>query len=153
MAGGELGAGVGVFHEFDAVAVGVGEPGLEGVVEAGFDWADLDASGEEGGAEGFEAGDFEAEVAVAVAVDEGLGGAAPLEGGAGLVEEFEEGGIADLDVGAEAGAVGGGEAELGGEAEGVAVEGDETFEVVGEEAEVGEAADHVGGGGKERGAG
>ena len=145
-AAGELGALRGVLHEFDAVAVGVAEPGLEGIIEAAANLPDLDATGEEDGASGGEVGDLEGEVVVAVARNEGCdgrGGVAPLKVRAALVEELHEGGVAEGNVGPENGAVGGGEAEFNRKAQGVAVKGDKAIEVVGVQAEVGEAQDHA----------
>jgi hypothetical protein len=60
-----------------------------------------------------------------------------------LVEELDEGGVAERDVGTEVGTIGGGEAEFYRETEAVAVERDEAFEVVRVEAKVGKAADHA----------
>jgi hypothetical protein len=138
----------GVFHEFDGVAVGVGEPGLDGVVHAGAEGGGGDAFGVEGFGEGFEGGDFEAEVAGAGADEGGEGGCGGLVFGAPLlmhelaVEDFDEGRVAGVEVVAEGFAGGVLESKLDGEAEGVGVEVGEAREVVGDEAEVGEFADH-----------
>jgi hypothetical protein len=88
---------------------------LEGIIEAAANLPDLDATGEEDGASGGEVGDLEGKVVVAAARNEGgeiRGGIAPLKVGAALVEELHEGGVAEGNVGAENGAVGGGEAEF-----------------------------------------
>lgn len=109
---GKLGAAMGVFHQFDAVAVGIGEPGLKRAIKAAAYFSDGYTARDQRLAKGGQSGDFEAKVLIAVSGVERGGIDAPLPGGEALVEKFDEGGVASRDVGPEDGSVGGAETEF-----------------------------------------